>query len=150
VSDIPGWNSRLDELQAAVLNAKLKFLDADTAKRVRLASIYSNGLKGLGLTLPETRAGAAHVYHLFVIRTAQRDALQNYLTEKGIHSLVHYPVPIHQQPAYKGRVKSSGNLSETEKASKEILSLPLYPELPESDVKSVIETVRSFLKVSVA
>lgn len=144
VSDIPGMNSRLDEIQAAVLRVKLKHLDAANASRVRLASLYSEGLGDSGVVTPKRRPDAEHVYHLYVIRTPGRDGLQAVLKTQDIGALVHYPVPVHLQPAYMGRLLSVGDLSETERAASEVLSLPIYPELSESDVRTVIEAIKEF------
>lgn len=144
VSHIPGWNSRLDELQAAILRVKLRSLDQDNAARAHIATKYRDGLSGSGLILPFVREEATHVYHLYVVRASRRDALRQHLKDKGIAALVHYPVPVHLQPAYKGRLAGSDNLSETERAAHDVLSLPIYPELNETDVQTVIEAVRTF------
>jgi dTDP-4-amino-4,6-dideoxygalactose transaminase len=125
---------------------KLLHLDRDNAARQNWAVRYLGGLKETVLTLPVTRAEASHVYHLFVVRSRERDALKEYLKEKGIGTLVHYPVPVHLQPAYKNRLKTS-DMDATEKVAKEVLSLPMYPELAESDVDQVIEALRLFRKI---
>ncbi len=144
VSDIPGLNSRLDEIQAAVLRVKLKYLDADNASRIRLASLYGEGLEDTGLLLPWSRPETEHVYHLYVIRSRDRDKLQAFLRDRNIGTLVHYPVPIHLQPAYLGRIRCAGDMSETERAASEVLSLPLYPELSAADAGTVISAVKTF------
>lgn len=144
VSHIPGGNSRLDEVQAAILRVKLQHLDQDNAERVRIASIYRAGLNGCDIVLPTSRQETRHVYHLYVVRTPRRDALKQHLTDKGIAALVHYPVPIHLQPAYRGRLAGNGSLQETEQAAQEVLSLPIYPELKEADLEAVIGAVRRF------
>lgn len=144
VSRIAGWNSRLDEMQAAVLRVKLKYLDADNSARARLAARYDSGLQGAGLGLPRPRAEGEHVYHLYVIRSARRDALQAFLKTRGVGALVHYPVPVHIQPAYRGRLRGGDSLPETERAAREVLSLPMYPELTEAEVQAVIAWVRAF------
>ena len=144
VSHIPGWNSRLDELQAAVLRVKLRYLDADNAVRVHLATVYNQLLADTDLTLPVEYPGSNHVYHLYVIRTSHRDELRVFLKEQGIGTLVHYPVPVHLQPAYRGRLPGGDDLLETERAAREVLSLPMYPELAESDVKTVAEAILKF------
>jgi dTDP-4-amino-4,6-dideoxygalactose transaminase len=143
VSATEGWNSRLDELQAAVLRVKLKYLDDDNAARARIAALYSQALAGTPLTLPVARKGNTHVYHLYVIRSAARDALQKWLTEKGVGTLVHYPMPIHLQPAYLG-TRGGDALPETERAAREVLSLPIYPELQAAQAEAVATAVRSF------
>lgn len=143
VSDIPGGNSRLDEVQAAILRVKLPHLDADNDRRRRVAERYRAGLSGLPLTLPTERAGSRHVYHLFVVRTPRQAALIDHLRQRGIQGAIHYPVPIHLQPAYRGRIRALP-LEATERAAKEIVSLPMYPELLDAEVDQVIEAVRSF------
>jgi dTDP-4-amino-4,6-dideoxygalactose transaminase len=130
VSEIPGMNTRLDELQAAILRVKLRYLDPGNARRREIAAAYS-----AGLCLPIENAG--HVHHQYVIRSRDRDALRSRLAASGIATLVHYPVPIHLQPAY-ARLEH-GPLPETESAAREVLSLPIYPELPDVDVARVIE-----------
>jgi dTDP-4-amino-4,6-dideoxygalactose transaminase len=142
-STIPGWNTRLDEIQAAILRVKLRHLDSDNEARVRLAQLYRERLAGSEVELPGVREGSEHVYHLFVIWSADRAALIAYLAEQGIGALVHYPVPVHLQPAYRGRLTGEGSLHQTERAAKGVLSLPLFPELPESDVRTVAAAVRS-------
>jgi dTDP-4-amino-4,6-dideoxygalactose transaminase len=144
VSYFPGWNSRLDELQAAILRVKLRYLDRDNDARRRIAERYCRQLKEVGIGLPKTRDGAIHAFHLFVIRSAHRTALQTYLKERDIGTLVHYPVPVHQQPAYLGRLRGSDCLPETERAANEILSLPMYPELDETEIEAVIRGVQQF------
>ncbi len=144
VSHLRGWNSRLDELQAAVLRVKLRHLDADNAARARLAEKYDEQLANTGLTLPTGRPEATHAYHLYVVRTARRDELQTFLKARGVGALVHYPVPVHLQPAYAGRLPGSADLPETERAAREVLSLPMYPELTEAEQQVVVEAVRAF------
>ncbi len=144
ISHTVGLNSRLDELQAAVLRVKLRHLDADNAARARLAAIYTQNLPGHSLILPPTRPDVTHVYHLYVVRSARRDELQQYLRANGIAALVHYPKPVHLQPAYHGRLPGCDHLPETERAAHEILSLPIYPELSEPEVLTVIETINLF------
>jgi len=141
ISRIKGWNSRLDEIQAAILRVKLKHLDVSNAARRHLAAIYNDGLTGSDLCLPTLTEGADHVYHLYVVRTTERDGLLESLRRGGIGAAVHYPVPVHLQPAYAGMGE---NLAETEQAAREILTLPIYPELSEEDVTSVIDAVKRF------
>jgi dTDP-4-amino-4,6-dideoxygalactose transaminase len=144
VSHYAGLNSRLDEIQAAVLRVKLPHLDADNATRARLARIYDGKLAGTSLTLPIRRQGASHVYHLYVVRSGQRDRLREHLTRQGIGALVHYPVPIHLQPAYRGRLPGCDSLPVTELAAQQVLSLPLYPELDEEQVKKIADVIVGF------
>ena len=142
VSVIHGFNSRLDEVQAAILRVKLKYLDRDNDKRRLLAQIYLSGLQGTPLQLPVYRKGNEHVYHLFVVRTDSRNELKTFLENQDILPLIHYPVPIHIQPAYSSY--SRNHLDQTEKASGEILSLPMYPELSEDNVNYVIKVIKAF------
>jgi dTDP-4-amino-4,6-dideoxygalactose transaminase len=141
ISAIPGWNSRLDELQAAILRVKLRHLAQDNAKRRYLATLYDTGLAQTDLVLPAQRPDSLHVYHLYVVRSRQRDALQAQLRSAGIAALVHYPVPVHLQPAYLGRVRGGEALPVTEQAAREVLSLPMYPELTEEAVRTVISAL---------
>jgi dTDP-4-amino-4,6-dideoxygalactose transaminase len=144
LSQLSGLNSRLDEVQAAVLRVKLPFLDADNRARAAIAACYHEGLARTGLGLPATRAESEHANHLYVIRSLSRDRLQAHLKENGIGTLIHYPVPVHLQPAYKGRFRGSDALPESERASREVLSLPIYPELGTREVDSVISAVKNF------
>lgn len=140
VSRIAGWNSRLDELQAAVLRVKLRHLDHDNRRRRGIAAAYTDGLRGTALTLPATRPDSEHAFHLYVVRSLQRDRLAGFLHERGVGTLVHYPVPVHLQPAYSGRL-GSRPLPETERAAREVLSLPMYPELRDDEVQQVIKAI---------
>ncbi len=144
VSHIRGWNSRLDEVQAVALRVKLGYLDADNAARARLAACYDEGLAGAGVSTPQCRPKSTHVYHLYVVRSARRDKLQSFLKSQGIGALVHYPVPVHLQPAYQGRLRGSDCVPETERAAREVLSLPMYPELDKPAVQMVIGAVQAF------
>jgi dTDP-4-amino-4,6-dideoxygalactose transaminase len=144
VSQVRGWNSRLDEIQAAILRVKLRFLDDDNEARRDVAETYRKGLKDTGIGLPQIREGATHAFHLFVVRLEARDALQDHLKVKGVSALVHYPVPIHRQPAYIGRLKGSDCLSQTDRAASEVLSLPMYPELGDAEIDTVISEVQQF------
>jgi dTDP-4-amino-4,6-dideoxygalactose transaminase len=145
ISTTVGVNSRLDELQAAILRVKLRHLDEDNRRRINLAQQYGDALAdGKGLTLPQTVNGATHVYHQYVIRTPARDSLKDYLRKLGTGTLIHYPVPIHEQPAYAGRVKTITSLRETEQAAREILSLPLFPELRERQLETVIDQIHAW------
>jgi dTDP-4-amino-4,6-dideoxygalactose transaminase len=146
VSQLPGWNSRLDEVQAAVLSVKLGFLDADNATRGRIAAEYDQGLCKTDLRLPSRRANANHVYHQYVVRSRNRDELQTFLKANGVGALTHYPVPVHLQPAYQGRLSGNDKLPETERVAREVLSLPMYPELSANDLQTAIETVRTFCR----
>lgn len=143
VSSSVGWNSRLDELHAAVLRVKLRSLDADNEARRTRALQYDEGLRDIGLTLPSGERDGSHVFHLYVVRSMDRDCVQAELRTRGIGALVHYPVPVHLQPAYRGRLPGAERLPETEKAAKEVLSLPMYPELAPDDIEKVIAALRT-------
>jgi len=143
ISYCAGWNTRLDEVQAAILRVKLKHLDDDNSKRVHLAKVYNRELSSTSLILPKQREKETHVYHLYVIRSQRRDELRSFLKEKGIGTSIHYPMPVHLQPAY-SRIKGRNNLSETDRMRKEILSLPMYPELKESEIMTVISAIKEF------
>ena len=142
VSHLPGWNTRLDEIQAAILRVKLEYLDVDNARRIELAGRYREGLIEMGIVLPVQPKDAVHVYHLYVIRVKERSSLQAYLRSKDIGATVHYPVPVHLQPAYE---KNAVRLPNTEIAAGEVLSLPMYPELTENQVQFVIDSIKEHL-----
>jgi dTDP-4-amino-4,6-dideoxygalactose transaminase len=145
VSDRSGMNSRLDELQAAILRVKLRHLDGDNARRQAIAGAYDYGLRWCqGIHLPARRRGGTHVFHQYVLRSPQREALQAALKARGIGTNIHYPVPVHLQPAYKDRVAiGPGGLTESERAAREVLSLPMFPELRDDQVARVIAALRS-------
>ena len=144
ISEIPGCNSRLDELQAAILRVKFEHLEAENTRRGVLAARYTTALTDSGLTLPTCREGARHVYHQYVVRSPRRDALQAHLRAQGIGTLVHYPRAVHQQPAYEGRVPIAGSLPHSERAAAEVLSLPIYPELTDEQMDLVAEACRAW------
>jgi dTDP-4-amino-4,6-dideoxygalactose transaminase len=144
VSDLPGVNSRLDELQAAILRVRLLYLDVGNQRRAAIAAAYDRGLAGTGLVLPAKRAGATHVYHQYVVRHPDRDHLQARLKQKGVGTNVHYPVPVHRQPAYAERFDiDPGGLGTTDTVAREVLSLPMYPELGDATIARIVDTVRS-------
>jgi dTDP-4-amino-4,6-dideoxygalactose transaminase len=146
ISDIAGMNSRLDELQAAILRVRLPHLAAENARRGQIAAAYAQGLAGTGVTLPQVRPGAVSVWHQYVLRSADRDGLQQALKAAGIGTNIHYPVPVHRQPAYAGRLKTGpSGLAITETAAREVLSLPMYPQLSDAAVRQVIAAVRAAL-----
>lgn len=144
-NELVGVNSRLDTLQAAVLNTKLKHLQTLNAERQRLASIYMSELRNInGLILPITEPDCTHVYHIFNIRSRQRDALQVYLKKQGIQTAIHYPVPVHLQPAYSFLGYKAGDFPIAEELTLTNLSLPLYPGLTEAEQDAVIMAVKLF------
>ncbi len=145
ISSIKGLNSRLDELQAAILRVKLTYLDGWNAQRRKLATRYNALLQGCNLVLPSEPTDVEHVYHQYVIRTEQRDALKSYLFEQGIQSYIHYPVPVHLQAAYLDLGYAKGSLPFTEAAAAQVLSLPMYPEMNEDAVEQVSKTIKQFL-----
>ena len=143
---VPGVNSRLDEIQAAMLDVKLKYLDQETQHRRHIASLYLNGIKNPLIQLPLKEVNAEtyeqHVWHLFVIRTNQRDALQKYLLDHGVQTLIHYPIPPHKQQAYKEWNNLSYSISE--QIHDEVLSLPMGPTLSAVDAERVITLCNQF------
>ena len=144
ISDSVGMNTRLDDLQAAILRVKLQYLAAANARRREIASRYHASLGDLPLVLPPRDENVQHVYHQFVIRSERRDALRAHLQASNIDTAVLYPVPIHQQPAYRGRIATAGALDVTERAARELLCLPIHPALDDSDVERVTTAIRDF------
>lgn len=144
ISEIGGINSRLDEIQAAVLRVKLKFLDAWNLRRRAIAERYHELLTGSGLVLPLLPQEVQHVFHQYVIRSRHRDELRLFLAERSIQTAIHYPVPIHLQPAYKGLGYQAGDFPMTEELTGQILSLPIYPEISDSSVATVCRSILEF------
>ena len=140
----PGWSSRLDEIQAAVLNRRLPGLLGANRKRAALALKYRELLEGLPLRFVTPGPGVEGASHLFVIRTAQRDALRRHLTGSGIDSLVHYPAALTEQAAFSSPSEAAGACPEAEAAAREVLSLPLHPGLSNEEIRDVAGAVRSF------
>jgi dTDP-4-amino-4,6-dideoxygalactose transaminase len=144
-NDYKGFNSRLDELQAAILRVKLRHLDDWSEHRRALAKVYRELLTGIPeLELPHELLGTQHVFHLFVIRHPRRDALQAHLEKNEIGTLIHYPVPLYLQNAYADLKIPSGSFPVTERLAREVLSLPLYPEMPNDILRQIASNVRSF------
>ena len=142
ISTSAGINSRLDELQAAYLRMRLPFLDSGNNRRAAIAAAYDTGLAHTGLTLPCAQGGSKHVYHQYVVRHSNRDEMRSRLQRLGIGTNIHYPVPVHCQPAYLGRRgPGAANLAATECAAREVLSLPMYPELSDESVAEIIDAV---------
>ena len=145
VSAYVGINSRLDSIQAAILGVKLGSLVADNARRRTIAHRYDLGLSKLPLMLPKRRAEATHVFHQYVIGLTERDRLRNWLHAAGIGTGIHYPVPVHLQPAYRGRLAAGpSGLGVTERAARQILSLPMYPQLSEEMIDCIITQIHGF------
>lgn len=140
-----GTNSRLDSLQAAVLNLRLETLDEDNARRRALAAVYRDGLAGVGdLRLPVDHPDDEVVYHQMTVRTARRDDLMRFLAERGIGSSVHYPSPLHRQPAMAELLPAPPELPVAARAATEVLCLPMFAELETLEAETVVEAVRSF------
>jgi dTDP-4-amino-4,6-dideoxygalactose transaminase len=145
-----GTNSRLDALQAAVLRVKLRHLDRWNQERRERVLAYTEALDGLpAVLLPRERAGARSAWHLFTIRTSARDGLVAHLQSQGIAVAVHYPRPIHLQPAMASAGGRPGDHPVSEALSREVLSLPLYPELPKPEARRIADEVRSFCTAAV-
>ncbi len=148
ISSIAGRNSRLDELQAAILRIKLRYLDQYNQKRSQLACYYAERLKSTFLDLPQENSDQSeHVFHLYVVRTDRRDGLLKYLKGQDIHPGIHYPVPIHLQPAYSSRIRCSVSMDITEDLSQTVLSLPMYPELELSQASEVVKAIKDYEKL---
>ena len=154
--DEVGWNARMDGLQGAILSVKLKYIDKwNHARRAvarryhalfHAAGLVESGTRPLhGLVLPHEVAGSRHVWHQYVIRTAKRDALREFLTERRIGSEIYYPVPLHMQEALKELGYTEGSFPEAEGAAREVLALPIFPELREGEQQAVVRAVAEFL-----
>ncbi len=144
-NEVPGHNMRMDELQAAFLNVKMDYLEPWNRQRQQIASWYLQTLQGVGdLVLPYTHPGATHVYHLFVIRTKQRDALQQHLAKAGVGTLIHYPIPPHLQDAYRYLGLKKGAFPLAEEFASTCLSLPMWPGMTQDMVGEVSEKIASF------
>lgn len=138
-----GMNSRLDEIQAAVLRAKLPHLETDNERRRAIASRYRSALEGTDFAPVEVRAGAVSAAHLFVVQPDSRAVLEEHFGDRGIQTLVHYPIPVHLQPAYRDLDQSEGSCPVAEAAAKRVVSLPLYPSMTDAAVDYVIEALRA-------
>lgn len=145
-NEYKGFNSRLDEMQAAVLRVKLRYLDEWNAYRKEVASNYLNKINNKNIILPYVHKDINPVWHQFIIRTNNREDLQKYLEEQGISTMIHYPVPIHKQEAYKEYSDMIGKLPIAESIADEILSLPIYPEMSKFDIDKVIESINRYEK----
>lgn len=142
VNELPGLNSRLDEIHAAAVGVKLKYLDADNQKRRDIANRYLAEIRNPKLTLPVPVSDKGHVWHLFVVRTADRDGFQQFLTKEGVQTLIHYPIPPHKQKAYQAWNELS--LPVTEKIHREVLSLPISPVMTEEEITTVINAANKY------
>ena len=137
-----GLNSRLDEIQAAFLNVKLNYIQSDIEARRKVANYYLEHIKNPLITLPKVVSPDQHVWHLFVIKTSDREKLQNYLTEKGVQTLIHYPIPPHKQEAYKEWNQLSFPIAE--KIHKEVLSLPMSGVMSEDEIQAIVNYINAF------
>lgn len=144
VSSLKGFNSRLDELQAAILRVKLRHLDEWNRRRQALAALYDANLPGGDLLPPARPQEAVHVYHQYVVRHPARERLREYLLGRGVQTQVHYPLPVHLQPAYTDLGYRRGDLPVSEMAAEQVLSLPIYPELDDDSVRTVCEVLGDF------
>lgn len=146
-NEVKGINSRLDELQAALLSVKLKHLTGWTEERIKLAEVYNRELAGIAdLCLPTVANNCTHVYHIYLVRTTKRAQLQQHLTDNGIGSLIHYPVPPHMQQAYKELGYKKGDFPLAEEIAETCLSLPLYPGLSAEHQQKIINTIKNFFQ----
>lgn len=144
ISDTTGTNTRLDEMQAAILSAKLVHLDADNARRQQVAAAYDRVLQGNRVRAPMRVPGATHVFHQYVIKTPGRDRFRAALKERGIATALHYPMPVHLQPAYKGRVPlAPSGLKQTEAVMPEIVSLPMWGQMTDGQVERVVGALKA-------
>jgi dTDP-4-amino-4,6-dideoxygalactose transaminase len=151
ISEIAGLNTRLDELQAAVLRAKLPHLDRENARRREIAARYDAALESTPLRLPRAAPGVTHVYHQYTVRTPYRDELAGYLKERGIGAGILYPLPVHMQAAYRERrLTASAGLTESERVCRELLCLPVHPQLTDADVAAVAEQVVAWCRTTAA
>jgi dTDP-4-amino-4,6-dideoxygalactose transaminase len=141
-----GFNSRLDEIQAAMLRAKLPRLVGWNERRRELASLYRRLLEKAPVRWVKSLPGAESACHLLVVRVREREPLRESLSQAGVQTLIHYPVPAHLQPAYQGLGELGGSCPEAERAAGEIVSLPLYPELDETQVERVAQSILAFYR----
>jgi dTDP-4-amino-4,6-dideoxygalactose transaminase len=146
VNEVQGYNSRLDPVQAAVLRVKLKVLDAWNERRAKIATRYTAALVGSGLAIPTVPSWAEPVWHLYVVQSSRRDALQKALGETGIGTLIHYPIPPHLQQAYAGAGYAKGRFPIAERLANQMLSLPIGPQLDDASVAIVIDVITAATK----
>ena len=146
ISEEPGFNSRLDELQAAILRAKLPHLLKDNEKRRAIAAQYTAALQGSSVLAPTIPTGILHAMHLYVVETSKREALESFLKQNGVGTMRHYPMAIHQQPAYAGRIRGGNALPNTDALYKRIVTLPMYPELTTEQVSRICDALLLFAR----
>lgn len=144
---VKGLNSRLDEMQAALLSVKLNYIEALTNERIKIAKKYDQGLANIkGLTLPVINEGATHVYHIYLVRTPKRDELMKHLVDLGVNPFIHYPLPPHLQEAYAEYGYKKGDFPLAEEIAETCLSIPLYPGLTDTETTYIIESISSFFE----
>jgi dTDP-4-amino-4,6-dideoxygalactose transaminase len=144
ISDVPGVNSRLDEMQAAILRVRLPLLDAGNARRRAVAAAYDAALADGPIAPPHRAPGVEHVFHQYVLRVPGREAVMERLRVQGVATAIHYPVPVHEQAAYRGRIVTGpAGCAETSRAATEVMSLPVFPEMTEAQVEQVCAALRT-------
>lgn len=144
IHEVLGMNSRLDAIQAAILNIKLRYIDEWNDKRAKFAELYSQRLASIPqVKTPTKEEYAKHIFHQYTIRVEKRDELQKFLTTKNIPTAIHYPIPLHMQPAFRG-FAAEGSLPEAEKAAKEVISLPMHPDLLEEEIEYITNSIKEF------
>jgi dTDP-4-amino-4,6-dideoxygalactose transaminase len=143
-AEVVGHNSRLDTLQAAILNVKLKYLDSWNESRRRAAVVYSQLLYGADVVSPSSAPHVEHVFHQYTIRAKRRDKLAEHLKKAGVETMIYYPTPLHLQPVYAHLGHKSGSFPESERACEEVLSLPIFPELTDSQIGRIAVEIRRF------
>jgi dTDP-4-amino-4,6-dideoxygalactose transaminase len=144
VHDEKGFNSRLDEIQAAILSVKIKHLDKWNKRRREIAALYDKELKHSDVITPIEAGYGKHVYHLYVVRTDKRDKLMDHLKKNGVNTIIHYPIPVHMQKAYSDLKLKAGSFPVAEMYAREILSLPMFPELTDKEARKVAALIRGF------
>ena len=144
ISKIQGVNSRLDEMQAAILNVKLDYLDQEIARRNQIANLYNDSINANDLIGPNLIPDQRHAMHLYVLETPRRDEFSDYMKSKGIATALHYPAAVHQQPAYLGRVRGAESLGNTEQLYKNLVTLPMYPQMTDEQVKRVCDALNNW------
>lgn len=132
-----GVNSRLDEIQAAILRVKLPHLDSNNVARISIADSYNKAFSEFDIRLPTVRSESNHVFHLYVAQVENREAFRKFLSDQGIDTAIHYPTPVHQQQAYQGRIRTSEKMTVTEHAARNVVSMPIYPEMTPTQVSTV-------------
>ena len=144
--DLHGYNSRLDELQAAILRVKLPHLKRWNARRAEIARYYTQNLEHLPLEFPATARENSHVFHVYALLADRRDALQKHMADKGVPTLIYYPLPLHLQECFAGLGYRRGDLPVSERSAAEAISIPVFPELAEDEKSQVVQTILEYYK----